>query len=81
MSSEIERKAVEAERIMNEPLLIETLKSMEAATVDQMLDRRATAPDLLEAVIFIRALRALPTKFKAHIAAAKQAARPQQGLA
>jgi hypothetical protein len=81
MSSEIERKAIEAERIMNEPLLIETLKEMEAAIINKMLDPKATAPDLHEATVFIRTLRALPAAFKAHIAAAKQTARPRHVLA
>jgi hypothetical protein len=81
MSSEIERKAVEAKRLMNEPLLVETLKEMEAAIINKMLDPKASAPDLHEATVFIRTLRALPAAFEAHIAASKQAARPQQGIA
>jgi hypothetical protein len=81
MSSEIERKAVEAKRLMSEPLLIETLKEMEAAIINKMLDPKASAPDLHEATVFIRTLRALPAAFEAHIAAAKQTARPQQGIA
>jgi hypothetical protein len=81
MSSEIERKAVEAKRLMNEPLLVETLKEMEAAIINKMLDPKASAPDLHEATVFIRTLRALPEAFKAHVAAAKQTARPQQGIA
>lgn len=81
MSSEIESKAAEARRIMSEPLLVETLKEMEAAIVNKMLDPKASAPDLHEATVFIRTLRALPAAFEAHVARAKQAARPQQGIA
>jgi hypothetical protein len=54
---------------------------MEAAIINKMLDPKASAPDLHEATVFIRTLRALPAAFEAHIAASKQAARPQQGIA
>lgn len=80
MSSETDRTAIEADRILNEPLFVKTLKEMEARVLDRTLNPRASSADHLEGMIEIRMLRALPEAFRAHVRSAKQAAAPKAGV-